>query len=387
MKTVQIHNRYRVEGGENKMFDAICNCLRRHHHVVIPVVCSSREIGDTLGERIRGFFQGIYSFKMKRHISNILEREKPDLVHIHNLFPLISTSVLTACREHEVPVVLRCPNFRLTCPIGLHVFKGSDCTRCLGGREYWCFLQNCRENAGESLAFSVRSMVARKARIFETGVTLYEPPSNSVADHLVAAGYPRERMAVIPNMVEMPKILSKPEKGCYVAFAGRISPEKGLALLIAACRKANVPLRIAGDIPSQYKSDLGACGPMVQYTGFLTGDALSEFYRQARFAVVPSLWHEAFGLVAAEAMAIGLPVIASRIGGLQEVVDDGETGFLVEPRSVSDLTAKIERLWKDRALCLELGTRGRAKAIREYSGEVYYKRLMAAYELAVRIRH
>lgn len=301
---------------------------------------------------------------------------------MNNLEPLISPSVLVACQQFGVPVVMRCPHYHLICPIGLHLRNGAVCELCCGGREYWCVLKNCRGNIFESVGYALRSTVARKRRLFLDNVTYYLPPTRFVKRRLSDAGFPQKRIIVLPNMVCVPDSGVDVFYGKYVAYVGRFSPEKGIQTLLTSARQIGLPVRLAGDYLS-LPEVLKAAPPNVQFTGHLNQNRLVEFYRNARFVVIPSICFDVSPLTAAEAMSHGLPVIAAKIGGIPELVEDGVTGFLFEPTDSEDLTSKMKLLWENPDLCRQMGKAGREKAIREYSEDKYYRRLMAVYERAV----
>jgi glycosyltransferase involved in cell wall biosynthesis len=274
-------------------------------------------------------------------------------------------------------------NYFLTCPITNHLYQGRVCEKCLGGREYWCVLQNCRGNAAESLAYALRSFTARKLRFFHDCVTIQIVLSNFAKQRLVQAGFDAERIAVLPNMVELGPERDGPLAGSYAAYSGRVTAEKGVGVLLAAAaRLPDVALGLAGDGP-QLNDFRSVAPPNARFAGRLGPKQMAAFYRYARFLVVPSNCFEGCPLVVSEAMSHGLPVLASRIGGLPELVEDGVTGLLFEPGNVEELAHKIRLLWDNPHLCRQMGEAGRRKASREFSEEVYYRRLMAIYDQAI----
>jgi glycosyltransferase involved in cell wall biosynthesis len=380
---LMVRNRYRIDGGEDKMWEATARLLGQKGHQLCFFTRDSRQLRG-LGGKLSGFKQGIYSAEAKAEISCILESEKPDIVFVGNLYPLISPSVLVACRQHGIPVVMRCPNYRLTCPTAVHYRGQSICELCSGGHEYWCVLKNCRGNLFESLAYATRSAVARKWGFFRENVTVYVPNCEFVKRRLVRAGFAEERIIVLPNMIFLRDYASDVSGGKYVAYAGRFSPEKGVETLLAAATKSGLPVRLAGDY-SAMRSLVKAAPPNAEFLGALNRDQLDEFYRNARFLVIPSRWFEPFANVTLEAMSCGLPVIASRIGGFPEIVEDGVTGFLFEPGNSEDLASKMRLLWENPGLCRDMGRAGHEKVIREYSADRYYERLMAVFTNAIGI--
>lgn len=385
MKVLQVHNHHQSRGGEEIMFEAISRILTEKGHDVFVLERNNRDVQGLWG-KMRAFRAGNYSSSTKKAISSILESEHPDIVHVHNVYTLISPSVLVACRHFDVPVVIRCADFRfISCPIGNHLRNGSICERCIGGREFWCVLRNCKGNICESVAYTLRTLVARKWRLFKDNVTLYVPPSEFVKQRLIDAEFPQERIIVIPNMVSIPDEAEENSCGKYVAYVGRISPEKGIDTLLTAAGQTGLPVRIAGD-NSQMPEFVKMTPPNAQFVGLLDRDQLAGFYRNAQFSVVTSICFETFGLVAAEAMSHGLPVIASNIGALPEIVEDGVTGFLFNPGNTEELAGKMRLLWENPDLCRKMGKAARDKVIREYGEDLYYKRLVETYHRAIELK-
>jgi glycosyltransferase involved in cell wall biosynthesis len=191
------------------------------------------------------------------------------------------------------------------------------------------------------------------------------------------AGIPAGDVVTIPYVFDLPDDAADAGAGEYVAYAGRFAPEKGLSTLAGAARLTGLPFRLAGDAPTLNDVD-GLDNVAVVVTR--SRAELLDFYRGARMLVVPSLWFETYPMVIGEAMSHGLPVIASRIGGLPEIVENGVTGLLFEPGDHQDLAAKIRSLWRDPDLSRRLGAGGRAKIRRTSQKEVVVRQLLATYE-------
>lgn len=365
------------------MYATTVRLLRERGHEVHTLERDSRTLIG-LRAKTTAFFQGIYSRRAKKAATALIASERPDIADLYNPYPLLSPSVVVACRESGVPVVMHCMNFRLICPVGIHLCRGTVCERCCGGREYWCVLKNCRDNMLESIGYALRIAVARKLRFYRDNVTLFVTPSECVRRHFLDAGFPEDRTLVIPNMTRIPDSAAAPSDGQYVAFAGRFSPEKGIGTLLQSARQVGYPVRLAGN-PSAMPELVKSAPPNARFLGQMHGQQLVEFYRNARFVVVPSICFETCALVVIEAMTHGLPVIGSRIGGIPEQIDDGVTGLLFEPGNAEDLAEKMKLLWDNPDLCRQMGMAGREKAIREYSEDVYYTRLLDAYRKARKI--
>jgi glycosyltransferase involved in cell wall biosynthesis len=334
--------------------------------------------------KVHAFFNGIYSLSSRRAMKHLLKSERPDLIHIHNLFPFISPSVLPECRHAGIPVVMTVHNYRLVCPNGLYLTKGRICTRCSRGREYWCILKNCEGNSVKSLGYALRNIIGRKTALFSKNITIYTTPTKFIRDHLIDEGFPSDRITVIPNMVNKENGYKSTHIGDYVGFVGRVSHEKGIETLIQAARICDdIPFKVAGDC--HRLPDLPDAAPdNIEFLGFLKGDQLKAFYSDARLLVTPSLWYEAFGLCTVEAMLHGKPVISSRIGGLPEIVEDGTTGVLFEPGNAEKLAEAIRYLWNRPELSQKMGLAGKRKALQEYSPAKYYDRLLSVYNKAIK---
>jgi glycosyltransferase involved in cell wall biosynthesis len=315
----------------------------------------------------------------------VVAEYRPDIVHVQNVYPLISPSVLVACRRAGVPVVMTLQNYRLVCPSGLHQRNGRICEKCCGGREYWCVLHNCEESLPKSLGYALRNWIARLARLFRRNVAVYVCLTEFQKGRLVAEGFPPERLMVVPNMTEAADDLGAPVAARpYVGYAGRVSPEKGIDLLLEAARRnPGIPFRVAGaydrmpGVVKEAPQNLSFLGPLAH-------QAMDEFYRASRMTVLCSTWFEGLPMVLIEAMMRGTPVVAPRIGGIPEVVAGGTTGYLFQPGEPSDLAEKIRQLWESPSLCEQMGKAARNKALAQYSPEPYYRRLMEVYDAARR---
>jgi glycosyltransferase involved in cell wall biosynthesis len=371
-------NWHRFGGGSDFMAKVTQEVLRKSGHDVYMMTSDSASYDGSLFGRAMACGRGVYSRLARREMREVLKNFAPDVVHVHEVYPAHSPWVLRDCRAAGVPVVMTCHDFRLTCPTATHLSKGQPCDRCVQGSTMPCFARNCRGNKMESAAFALRAGVARSFRLFEENVDLFITPSNFVKQRLMDSGLPAEKLRVVPNMVRITKTIADPGVGRYAAYAGRIAPEKGIDTLMEAAWRTAMPVHLAGHTTSVPEST----APNVRWLGHLSGAALTEFYAGARFLVVPSLWYEAFGLVVAEAMMLGIPVIAANGGALPELVEHGVTGFLFSAGDAQDLARLMMTLSKDADLCRRMGQAGRAKAMQMYTAQQYYVNLMMAYKSA-----
>jgi len=382
MRILLLHNAYGRFSGEEAVVDGIRRLLIEHGHKVVTLLRSSQEIASLRWGKARAFASGIYSVASRRQMRRYLAEHRPDIVHIHNLYPLISPSVLPECTRAGVPVVMTVHNYRLTCPNGLHMVRGQVCLKCAGGRELHCVLNCCEGSLAKSIGYAARTWFARKARLFLDHVSVYAALTSFQREHLVREGFPAERIVVIPNAVAPGQKPRGEQLGGYMGFVGRVSPEKNVGAIVeAASRLRQIPFKIAGSL-ERMPGLMDDSPSNVEWLGHVS-QGMDAFYGLSRAILLPSVWFEGFPKTLAEAMLHAKPVICSRIGGLPEIVDDGETGFLVDPQDRDGLTARIRYLWENPAVCRRMGAAGREKVLREYSTERYYDRLMSAYHAAL----
>ncbi len=266
-----VHNLYSHPGGEETVVENTCSLLARRGHVVIPFFRYSAEISGMPLDKIHAFFSGIYSLSSKKAMRALLATCGPQTIHVHNLFPLISPSVLSACRQAGVPVVMTLHNYRLSCPHGMHMIRGHVCERCCRGREYWCVLRNCEGSMPKSLGYALRSLTARALRLYADNVAVYVVFTQFHRNRLVSEGIPSDRIAVVPNLAISERTAASYSLGDYVAFAGRVSPEKGIAtLLLVAGKCLDIPFKIAGSCGQMPR--IAAEAPKnVAFVGHLSG--------------------------------------------------------------------------------------------------------------------
>lgn len=381
MKILHVFNYHRSSWGSDKAWAKTIRLSEEAGLEIGMFSRDSRELPPNWRGKAQAFVSGVYAPGAIRDFGRVLAEFRPDAVHTHELYPLISPWILRQCTAAGVPVVHMCYDYRFSCPIATHFVHGRMCHRCAGGREYWAVLNNCRGRLAESLAYGLRNAVARRFRLFRDHVAQFIVPSESSRRWLMhEIGIAAGRITIQAPAIPLPETGVDPAAGRYIAFAGRFTVEKGSQYLIEAARRTGLPVRLAGNSdshPGVRPGDPVACVPTA------TPAALAEFYRGARMVVVPSIWEETFGVVAAEAMSHGVPVVAARIGALQDTVTDGATGLLFEPRNVDDLARAMRRLWDDPALCRRLGAAARRRVATEFDAASHVRQLLLAYERAI----
>lgn len=384
MKILFIHNAYYRFSGEEQSSSALARLLEEHGHEIAWYRRGSNELDQMKLGKLRAAFTSLHNPGAVHEVQKLIGVFQPDIVQAQNLYPLISPSVLPAIQRMGVPVIMRCPNYRLFCPNGLFLEPGGQvCERCAGaGREIWCLIKNCERDRLKSAAYALRNAAARLRGVFLKHVELFIVQSEFQRQKFIDLGIPAQQLAILPGILPAVTLPTTPNRGDEVTFVGRVSPEKGIHLFIEAARLLpDIPFAVAGGHPE----DLGIQDYPVnlQWKGFLNEEQLNQQYLKSRFIVVPSQCYEGFPNVILRAMALEKPVITSKIGGLQDIVIHGVTGLHVPPGSANELARAIATLYADAAQCVRMGQAARPIACERYGRDAIYQTLLAIYQQAI----
>lgn len=374
MKILITHNDYGRHSGEESAVDKMGDMMRTHGHDICYYRTSTAGHQHGLRSRIRIFFSGIYSWRGVNGIKRTLSRENPDIINVHNLYPFISPAALFACKSKGIPIVMTVHNYRLVCPTGLFLRDDRPCEHCLHhGNEWGCIRFNCEKNFFKSTAYALRSFIARKFGAYRKNVDRYVCLTYFQKKKLIEAGFRADKITVIPNSIKL-RTEHGSSSGQYIAYVGRLSKEKGWDLLVEIAKKnPGLIIAVAGSLREEHETI--TLPDNIRFSGFLDQDKLTDFYRKARFLVIPSRCYEGFPLVALEAMAMGKPIIAPDHGGFSDIVGKNKdaTGILFRPNDPDDLEHAILRLWNDPDLTRTLGTHAIEKIRTSYSSELVYR--------------
>ena len=355
---------------------------------VIPYERFNDDIDEsTLGRKFRLALDGAWSSRTYQELSALIKKNRPDIAHFHNTFPQISPSAYAACRDNGVPAVQTLHNFRFICPGGLLLRDGHPCEDCVGTNLLSALRYRCYRGSLPATGALVWMLMRNRWHGTYTNlVNRYIALTKFSASRLVAGGLPRERIVVKPNFVANIPTPGAGEGG-YAVYVGRLSAEKGVRTMMAAWRLLpGVPLKILGDGPlRQELEQLAAIEKLpIEFLGFCDRGTIADVVCRAAFQIIPSEWYEGFPMVIVEAYACGTPVVASRIGSLDEIVEEGVTGVKFEPGNPGDLSDKINSLWANRARQTMLRRTARETFEKNYSSEKNYESLMAIYEAAIK---
>lgn len=387
MRILYIHNDYAKPSGEEYASGELIQLLREYGHEVKKYSRSSAEIADSFLGKIKSFFAGIWNpFEAKR-LQAYLRHFKPDVAIVQNLYPLLSTSIFKPLKDSHVPVVMRCPNYRLFCPGGLCLDNdGHICEKCFGrGKEWWCVRKNCEKNLFKSVGYAARNAIARKSRVILGGVDMFIVQSSFQKEKFKSQGIPEERIGILPGIA--PVITEYNEEapiGKWFTFVGRISEEKGIYEFIEAAKQLpHLTFKVAGNLDRNFKMPINM-PRNVEFTGFLKERELDDVYRKSRAIVVPSKWYEGFPNVIVRGMLLKRPVVTTNIGAMQSIIDNGINGITVPPGDAEALKKAIEELSKDDKKSIEYGLKGYEKANALYSRESIYLSLQSIINQAIK---
>jgi glycosyltransferase involved in cell wall biosynthesis len=386
VKILLVHNRYQVLGGEDEVYCRERQLLLSHGHNVIEYTRDNREIAE-YGARKKAtlVLRTTWAWDSYGQVAAVLAEEKPNLAHFHNTFPLISPAAYYACSAAGVPVVQTLHNSRLLCPAGTLFRNGRTCQECAGRRVafpavlHGCYHQSRVHSAVVASTLSIHHWLGT----WTQKISSYIASTEFYRAKFVAAGLPSEKIALKPHFVD-PDPGCTEQKGEYALFVGRLVPEKGVPTLLTAWQQVRTaPLFILGEGPLAEAVSMvqAQTGGRVTLLPRASRSVIVDLMKAARFLVWPSYgYYETFGLVAIEAFACGIPVIASASGVMKEIVQDGCTGLHFIPGDADDLAKKVEWAWEHPVEMREMGQNARGEYQAKYAAERNYEILSQIYQ-------
>jgi glycosyltransferase involved in cell wall biosynthesis len=401
MRIVLANKFWYLRGGAERYAFELKRLLERRGHEVVPFAMRDEKneaseyarffVSPVRTDALRYDLEGLraagrmlWSFEARRKFRALVRETKPDLLHVQNIYHQISPSILAEAKRRNLPAVMTLHDYHLVSP-DYSMFK--DGRPAPPSRKHPYLSTVWKKSVRGSLlasAFSAfKSWVHEKLRVYDH-VARFIAPSVFMKEICVKYGFDEERFEVIPHFIDLEGKTARKPEGDRLLFVGRLSPEKGADLLVRAARLVpETRFIIVGDGPERAKLVKMAEADGLknfEFKGRLAGELLEREYARAYAVIVPSRSYEVFGLAALEAYAHGKPVIAARIGGIPEVVREGETGLLFEPGSAEDLASRIKELVGSESRAAKLGAAGRALAEKEYIPEKHYERLIRVYE-------
>ncbi|MEI7435259.1 MAG: glycosyltransferase family 4 protein [bacterium] len=385
MRILVLHNYYQRPGGEDRVFESETALLESLGHEVIRFVRHNDEI--FAGSLLKNIGNALWNRAVALDLQRIIEQNKPEVAHVHNVFSVLSPAVYHVLRRAGVPVVQSLHNYRLACPNARLIRNGCFCTLCRGKPVAWPAVRwRCYQNRWTSSAAIVSVLALHRAlRSWMRSVDLYLAPSEYLKQQIIPAGLPPGRIIVKPHFVADPGE-REPAQRLYALFLGRLEPEKGIMELLDAWRLLpGFHLHVAGDGPLKNAVQERLRDPAlghVSLLGWLPREKVNDQLANARFLVIPSLGFESFGLTAIEAFSHAVPVLAPATGALPEIVRDGFNGILADPRNKAELADQARSLFLDTPLWLRMARQSRLDYLHTYSPGVAGENLINAYTLA-----
>lgn len=388
MKVLIVHNLYRDRGGEERYIELHHRILEERGHEVSLYAKDSRDVASKW-DKLTLPLSMTHSSASAREMRDLLKRERPDVVHVNNLFPLISPSVLAVVKEAGIPLAMTLHNYRLLCPIGTFLNpQGKMCEKCADGNSLHCFANNCRGGQAESLAYAVSNQYHKMRNVFAKYVDAFICPSRFSQQKLAQYGFDVSRTTVIPHYVHAPQATAQEQtEEPYISYVGRLYPEKGILTLIRAMeRLPHIRLKVLGTGPlrPQVEAEIRERKlDHVELTGHVTGDVFHRLVTGARFSVLPSECYEGMPYSALENLSFGKPMVATNIGGLPEVIEDGVTGLLFPFGDEVLLAARIEELWRDEARRRQFAENCVQRHAERFSPDRYYRSVIGLYQSVI----
>lgn len=409
MKVLLINKFYHDKGkagGVGRHILELQKMLERNGHEVVPFAMREKETVPNnyleffpkdfdLGE-IRFSLKGLksipkifYNREAIRKLEKLIQKTKPDIVHIHNIYHHLSPAILPILKKHGIPIAMTVHDYKLVCPNYLMFNKGKICEKCSGGRYYKCFTNKCVKNSyAASLVLTLEAYFVKFKRYYDN-VDIFFAPSRFMRDILIKNGFNGDKVKYLPNFFESANFNTKSgnaENEKYFLYFGRLSKEKGVDVLIKSLQYIDLKdykLKIAGS--GDEKEDLERLTSdlilkdKVEFTGYKSGEDLQKLISGAAFVVLPSIWYENAPYSILEAYALGKPIIGARIGGIPELVRDKETGLLFEAGNEKDLAGKIQFILDNQGSVSKLGKNAKSFLENRFGSEKYFQELTNAY--------
>lgn len=355
MRILIAHAYYRIRGGEDRYVDEQAALVSEIHDVRL----FTRSNAD-LSSPVEATTSVLGLNRRSRALGAELDSFRPDIVHVHNVFPALGPVVHNETAERGIPLVMTVHNYRLRCPNGLTFTEGKPCQRCVTGSNANAVLHHCFLSSSQAAVYALGLSVHRRLAKTETKVDLYLTPSDFVTARLHQWGIEPSRVRTVRSFTRaFPNASTEP--GAYGLYLGRLSAEKGIDVLLRALASTgDPPFKVVGEGPG--RDELLALARTLglqrtEFVGRLETKDVDEVIRGARYVTMPSLWDETGGLAAMEGMAAGRPILVSDRGGLPELTSSGG-GFSVTAGDVVATSAAITRFMSDDGLCAEMGARG-----------------------------
>ncbi|PKV76164.1 glycosyltransferase family 4 protein [Pontibacter ramchanderi] len=386
MRILTIHNFYKQAGGEDTVFHAEAALLEQYGHQVEKLTFSNKEV-NSLPEKLKAAVGVVYNAGSAKIVEQRIKAFGPDVIHVHNFFPLLSPAVFYVAHRLRIPVVMTLHNYRLVCPSALLYYKGKIQTENLhktfplGAIRDKVYRDSAVQTASVVLTTGIHKVLRTWERKVDKFIALTPGAARLFKDSSLKLR--PEQLAVKPNFTEDLGIGTN-QREEYMLYVGRLTPEKGIETLLRAHAEQPFPLKIVGDGPLRALVEAHAAqNPTLEYLGYLKRDDALELIKSAKGLIFSSEWLETFGMTIIEAFSTGTPVVAAKIGGAEQLVEHGINGLHYTPGNAAELAEKVQKLLTEPQLAADLGRAARQTYEDRYTPEVNYHQLVAIYQEAI----
>lgn len=391
MKILAIHNFHRKgsASGDDQVFKSETALLESHGNTVVRYTVSNDEFDNAgLVGKVASTFGMLWSFRHYKAIQKIIKQEKPDIVHVHTFFPLLSPSILYAAKRYGVKVVATLHDTRFICPCSTSLRGTKLCNECGDGHYFRMCQYGCFKNSRlQSLVVAFIFKYHRLRKTFYKQIDKYICLNDNQINLLETIGFDKSKIVKKYNFVpdaesnlKAIKVNAIPER--YVVFYGRIGEEKGVHLLMKMWDSINdIPLVVMGSGPLESEFRSWAEGKdNVYFLGYTEHKKCLSIVKNAEYVVFPSIWYEGCSMVEIETESLGKSLIATDLGFSAETIIDGVNGYKVRLGNVSEFVEKINMLWNEPKMCLKMGENARKDYLDKFTPEDNYKQLIRIYE-------
>jgi glycosyltransferase involved in cell wall biosynthesis len=385
VKVLTVHNGYQQPGGEDQVFLAESALLESYGHRVVRYTTHNDQVAGMNRLALAG--NTVWNSGTYQKLRALIRQERPQVVHFHNTFPLVSPAGYYAAKAEGVPVVQTLHNYRLLCPNALFFRDGGVCEDCMGKAVPWPGIVHKCYRGSRAASGVVAAMLTthRVLRTWTEKVDVYVALTEFARRKFVEGGLPAEKLMVKPNFVYPDP---GPGEGCggYALFVGRLSPEKGVGTLLAAYQHLDKrsPLKVVGGGPlTQKVVEAASRHPYIEYLGYRPPEEVQALMKEASILVFPSEWYEGFSRVAAEAFATATPIVAAAIGASIELVEHGRTGLHFHPGDPEDLAAQIRWFFSHAEEHARMRREVRTEYEAKYTAQRNYQMLLEIYGSAL----
>ncbi len=391
MKILIAHNRYIESGGEDEVVRMEIDMLKRHGHEVLFDSYSNEEFMRMSPlAKFRFLLKDIYwRSKIYYEFRKQIERESPNIVHVHNIFFMITPSVYDACYDAGVPVVQTLHNYRFFCINGLFFRRSSPCEECLRYGIKHSVINRCWRNSFLSSCVAAGILYSYRKRSIFRKISSFIVLSRFSKMKFSYAGIPTRKLYIKPNYVVHDKSICRDQIEDYAVVVGRLADYKGIRTVIDAFKICDrYKLRIIGSGPLvDYVKYQATFMRNVEYIGQVSFNEVVEYLSKSVCLIAASSCYETFGRTVIEAYALGVPVVVSAGGALEELVVPGKTGYIFERDNSNQLAERISILFEQRDLVKRMGDNARKVYEQYYTEEENYNRLMDIYNQTISSWH